>query len=271
MSLPVMLTFDLDGESLALAADPANARRPGVLSQGAYGPRVGVFRILECLARHSVPATFFVPGMIVERYPDAVAAIAAAGHEVAHHGYTHLSPADMDPAEELAEMRRATGLIVAATGRRPAGYRSPSWDFSPHTLGFLRDEGFVYSSNLMDDDRAYVHPGGLVELPVQWLLDDAPFFLFRPPYSRPISPPEAALATWLAELDALAAEEGRCFVLTMHPQLSGRASRVALLDRLVTYAKGIAGTGFMRCADYAREVKAGYRPAPQSLARTTMR
>jgi len=161
------------------------------------------------------------------------------------------------PEEELAEMRRATALIVQATGRRPVGYRSPSWDFSASTLGFLRDEGFLYSSNLMDDDRAYVHPGGLVELPVQWMLDDAPFFLFRPPYSRPISPPEAALSTWQAELDAVAAEEGRCFVLTMHPQLSGRASRVALLDRLIAHARDRAGARFMRCADYAREVAGG--------------
>ncbi len=257
MSLPVMLTFDLDGESLHLAADPTNARRPGVLSQGAYGPRVGVYRILSCLERNAVPATFFIPGLIVERYPEAVAAIAAAGHEIAHHGYTHHSPADMKPEEELAEMRRATALIVQATGRRPVGYRSPSWDFSASTLGFLRDEGFLYSSNLMDDDRAYVHPGGLVELPVQWMLDDAPFFLFRPPYSRPISPPEAALSTWQAELDAVAAEEGRCFVLTMHPQLSGRASRVALLDRLIAHARDRAGARFMRCADYAREVAGG--------------
>jgi peptidoglycan-N-acetylglucosamine deacetylase len=255
-SLPVMLTFDLDGESLALAADPSNVGRPGVLSQGAYGPRVGVYRILTCLERNRVPATFFVPGWVIERYPEAVAAIAAAGHEVAHHGYTHQSPADMEPAAEAAGMRRAIDLIVAATGKWPEGYRSPSWDFSPRTLGLLHDEGFLYSSNMMDDDKAYIHPGGLVELPVQWMLDDAPFFLFRPPYSRPISPPDAALATWVAELDALAAEVGHCFVLTMHPQLSGRASRVALIDRLIAHARGAgAGVRFLRCADYAREVK----------------
>src|SRR4030042_620753 len=186
MDMPVMLTFDLDGESLALAADPANAGRPGVLSQGAYGPLVGVYRILRVLERCGVPATFFVPGMIAERYPRAIEAIVQAGHELAHHGYTHVSPAEMEPGEGLASMRRASALIRAATGRAPLGYRSPSWDFSPHTLGFLKQEGFLYSSNLMDNDQAYVHPGGLVALPAQWMLDDAPFFLFRPPYSRPI-------------------------------------------------------------------------------------
>jgi peptidoglycan/xylan/chitin deacetylase (PgdA/CDA1 family) len=251
-----MLTFDLDGESLALALDPANAERPGVLSQGVYGPAVGVHRILACLERNGVPATFFVPGMIVERYPDAVRAIVEQGHEVAHHGYDHRSPADLAPEEELAALRRGRELIQAAAGAAPVGYRSPSWDFSPRTLDYLSREGFLYSSNLMNDDRAYLHPNGLVELPVQWMLDDAPFFLFRPPYSRPISPPHAALETWCQEFSALTGEEGRCFVLTMHPQLSGRASRVVLLQKFIDHTRAYSGTRFLRCRDYAAEVKA---------------
>jgi peptidoglycan/xylan/chitin deacetylase (PgdA/CDA1 family) len=194
--------------------------------------------------------------MIVERYPRAIEAIVQAGHELAHHGYTHVSPVEMAPGEELASIRRASALIKAATGRAPLGYRSPSWDFSPHTLGFLKQEGFLYSSNLMDNDQAYVHPDGLVELPVQWMLDDAPFFLFRPPYSRPISPPEAAMSTWTAEFAALASEHGKCFVLTMHPQLSGRASRAVLLEEFIHFAAGRGGTRFLRCCDYAGEVKA---------------
>ena len=263
---PVLLTFDLDAESGALAQDPANADRPGVLSIGQYGARVGVFRLLRLLERHRVPATFFVPGWVVDRYPDAVAAIHAGGHEVAHHGYTHQAPASQTPDEERRSLELGIASIERVTGRRPEGYRSPSWDFSPQTLNLLKECGFLYSSNFMDHDGPYEHMNGIVELPVQWLLDDAPFFLFRPPYSRPISGLSVAYETWSEEFQALydehqspappvpgqAPEHGKSFVLTMHPQLIGRPSRVAMLDRLIHFIQDFEGARFLRCADAAR-------------------
>ena len=263
---PVLLTFDLDAESGALAADAGNAARPGVLSVGQYGAKVGVYRILRLLERHHLPATFFIPGWVVDHYPDAVAAIHAAGHEIAHHGYTHEAPAGQSKEEERRALLMGIASIERATGQRPLGYRSPSWDFSPQTLDLLQEHGFLYSSNFMDSDGPYRHPGDIVELPVQWLLDDAPFFLFRAPFSRPIQPLSVAYETWSEEFQALydehqdpapprpgqAPDTGKCFVLTLHPQLIGRPSRVAMLDRLLFHMQDFPGARFLRCADLAR-------------------
>src|SRR4051794_11649108 len=146
----VAFTFDFDAEEVWLASDPANAQRPGLLSQGTYGAKVAVPRILEMLARHGVPATFFVPGRVAERHGGRVAEIVAAGHEIALHGYTHRSPATMAPQEERAELVRAKE-ILQGFGAPVSGYRSPAWEFSPVTVDLLAEHGITYSSNFMDD------------------------------------------------------------------------------------------------------------------------
>ncbi len=265
MALPIMLTFDLDAETGALAQDPANANRPGVLSTGQYGPKVGVHRILRMLADEGVPATFFVPGWVIDKYPAALEAIVKAGHEVAHHGYTHQPPATFaSRAEEEDGLVKGIEAVVRATGQKPVGYRSPSWDFSPHTLPLLEQYGFLYSSNMMDDDAPYLHniggrQTGLVELPIQWMNDDAPFFMFRSPNPRPIQPASHPFEIWTEELHTLYKEEGKIFVLTMHPQLSGRPSRVAMLRRFVAFARSLGKVEFRQCRDVAREYQSRAR------------
>lgn len=245
----VMLTFDLDAESLWLNLDPENARRPGTLSQGAYAVRVAVPEILALLDRLGLPATFFVPGWVAERHPDAVRAIARAGHEVGHHGYLHEYVDPARPDEEERVLRLGLEILEGVAAERPVGYRSPAWETSANTLRLLERYGFSYSSNLMDDIRPYRlqvdgRPSDLVELPVQWLLDDAPYFLFgRGRTSRPIMPNALVLANWQEEFDGIALRQG-LFNLTMHPQLIGRPSRLAMLERLVEYIRGRGGAWF---------------------------
>ena len=258
MSFPIMLTFDLDAESGALAVDAANAKRPGVLSVGQYGPKVGVHRILHLLADENIRATFFVPGWVIDKYTAAVEAVVRAGHELAHHGYTHQPPATFDSREQEEEaLVRGIESIVRVSGKQPLGYRSPSWDFSPHTLSLLEQHGFKYSSNMMDDDAPYLHSidgrrTRLVKLPIQWMNDDAPFFMFRPPNPRPIHPASHPFEIWTEELEALYHESGKAFVLTMHPQLIGRPSRVAMLGRFIAFARALGDVQFMTCAAVAQ-------------------
>ena len=132
----VAFTFDFDAEEVWIGDDPANADRPGVLSQGTYGAKVAVPLILELLERHGLRQTFFIPGRVAERHPERVREILAAGHEVGHHGYTHTSPAKLSPADEEAELVRALD-VLRGLGADPVGYRSPSWEFSPDTIGLL--------------------------------------------------------------------------------------------------------------------------------------
>lgn len=229
------MSFDFDAEEVWIGENPANASAPSVLSQGAYGPRVGVPLILDLLARHEVTGTFYVCGKDALRHPDAVRAIIAAGHEVAHHGHSHTSPTALSAAEERAEL--AAGLeVLRNLGADVTGYRSPSWDFSTATLDLLVEAGFTYSSNLLDHILPYPHTThDLIEVPVSWILDDAPHFWFaNDTWEKTIRSPREVLDVWLPEIDGIAALGGHVMVTT-HPMISGRPSRIAMLDTVIQH------------------------------------
>lgn len=241
----VTLTFDVDGESVWIYRDPALAERPLHMGMGAYGPRAGVPRLLRLLDRYGLPAGFFIPAWIVERYPEMSREILRRGHEVGHHGYLHERPfllAGRD--EEEALLLKALAVFDRVLGMRPRGSRAPACDPSRHTMELLRQHGFVYHSNLMDRDLPYCHTtpfGELVELPTSWVNDDWVYFGFSavPPVGHGIWSQEDVYAIWVEEFEG-AYEEGGLFTLMMHPQVIGRPSRVRMLERLIRHilAKG---------------------------------
>jgi peptidoglycan-N-acetylglucosamine deacetylase len=251
--MDVAFTFDFDAEEVWIGEDPANADRPGALSQGTYGAKVAVPLILDLLARHGVRSTFFVPGRVAERHPARVQEIVAAGHELGLHGYTHRSPAALPAAEEREELERARA-ILEGFGTRVSGYRSPSWEFSAQTVALLAEHGLAYSSNFMDDIRPYRHDGGIVELPVQWILDDAPHFWFaNDTWEKKISTTAEVRAIWEEEFLGLRALGGT-FVLTMHPQIIGRPSRLAFLDAFMGWVLDHDDVRAGTCAELAARV-----------------
>lgn len=246
-------SFDVDGESAALAADPATARSLSTMTHQAYGPRVGVRRLLEVLDHCGVRGTFFVPGYTADLHPGTVRDIAAAGHEVAHHGYDHVKPAGLTLAEQADQLDRGSDALERLTGARPLGYRAPMWDLSWEMPALLAERGFLYDSSLMDDDLPYhldctggeegidsgreageSATGRLVEIPIHWALDDWEQYCFIPGVAElgPIQTPEHAVALWHAELEGMR-RFGGCWVLTNHPFLSGRPGRAAALETLV--------------------------------------
>ncbi|HVL53178.1 MAG TPA: polysaccharide deacetylase [Vitreimonas sp.] len=247
-------TFDFDAEEVWIGEDPANAERPGVLSQGTYGAKVAVPHILELLDRHGVRATFFVPGRVAERHPHRVREIVAAGHELAHHGYTHTSPTRLSREAEEDELRRGRA-VLEGFGARVVGYRSPSWDFSAHTLDLLERHGFAYSSNLMDDVSPYRHDGPpIVELPVQWILDDAPHFWFDgASWTKKIATPSEFREIWEAEFLGIR-DLGGLAVFTMHPQIIGRPGRLPVLDAFVRFVRDHDDVWVATCGEIAARV-----------------
>jgi peptidoglycan-N-acetylglucosamine deacetylase len=239
------LTFDVDAESAILAVDPAYARRLSTMSHQAYGPRVGVPRILRMLARRGLRATFFVPGLTADRYPGTVEAILEAGHEVGNHGYSHVPYHALGEDGCRRDLERATASLRRITGVDPEGFRAPWWELTDATPALLAEHGFTWDSSMMDDDRPYLLDTGkgiLVELPVHWMLDDWEQYAFlpEPDIGRVIESPAKALDLWAGELRALA-DEGGLTIHTSHPFLSGRASRVATLERLVDTAEAAGG------------------------------
>jgi peptidoglycan/xylan/chitin deacetylase (PgdA/CDA1 family) len=232
-------TFDVDAESAVLWGNESAGARMSVMSHQAYGPLVGIPRILDLLDRHQIQSTFFVPGHTAHRYPAAVRSIVAAGHEIAHHGYLHEQPTALTLDEEIEALDRGLEALAEVAGVRPVGYRAPMWDLSWRTPGLLAERGFLYDSSLMDADSPYeleVGSQSLVEIPIQWALDDWEQYCYLPDIagSGLIESPRKARELWQLEFDALRTA-GACWVLTNHPFLSGRASRAAELGDLMRY------------------------------------
>ncbi|MBI4519981.1 MAG: polysaccharide deacetylase [Gemmatimonadetes bacterium] len=251
------LTFDLDAETMWIAKDAANLTRRSVLSQGAYGPKVGVPLILDLLDVNSLKATFFVPGWTAEQYPNVVSEIARRGHEVAPHGYLHEPLEGRSRAEEEDLLLRTSRILSDITGVKPVGYRAPLFEITDETVGLLREHRFLYSSNLMDTLWPYLYPGSpeLVEIPVNWLLDDGVYFVFgfRPPSPRPIFPPALVLSSWKDEFRGMHTLGG-AYTLVLHPQLIGRPSRLLMLQELIDYARSMPGVWFTHGAELARHM-----------------
>jgi peptidoglycan-N-acetylglucosamine deacetylase len=233
----VALSFDSDHETGALSSGDAAVGR---LAQGEYGSRVGSRRILQLLDKWGIPATFFIPAVSALLHPLEVREYAAAGHEIGLHGWIHERVALLPEGAEREVVLRAADTLEELSGARPRGLRTPFWEFSANTLAVIRELGLAYDSSLMADDEPYelLHRGeetGVVELPVEWIRDDAPYLAMDPAGSRrPYTPPRELLTIWKDEFD-LAYEQGGVFQLTCHPHIIGHRSRIVVLSELVRH------------------------------------
>jgi len=232
----VLLSFDVDNETVALRyGEPT----PGSLSQAQYGARQGLRRIVRLLDANRIPASFFIPSVSLALTPDMADTIRRSGrHEFGVHGWIHELNATLPDSAERALLKKAVAELTQLTGAKPTGYRAPSWNFSPNTLSILRDMGFRYESSLMADDRPYEllqngAPTGIVELPVEWILDDAPLF---DPRGQSYMNPRDIARVWIDEFDK-AYEEHGTFILTLHPHISGHRSRIVALEQLIAHIK----------------------------------
>ncbi|MTD54412.1 polysaccharide deacetylase family protein [Amycolatopsis pithecellobii] len=255
----VALSFDSDHETPALRDGDV---LPGKLSQGEYGARAGVPRIWKLLERFEAPSTFFMPAVSALLHDDEAKSYVDGGHEVALHGWIHERNTQLPPGVERDLMFRAADTLEKLTGTRPAGIRTPSWDLSPDTLEITRELGLTYDSSLMADDDCYEiladgEPTGLVELPVEWIRDDMPYFMmerFGP--HRPYTPPRGVLSIWRDEFD-VAYAEGGVFQLTLHPHVIGHRSRITILAELLEHIAAHEGVWFATHAQIAEHVLAG--------------
>ncbi|MDT5239171.1 MAG: peptidoglycan-N-acetylglucosamine deacetylase [Mycobacterium sp.] len=266
-------TFDVDAESAVLWNNESVGARMSVMSHQAYGPLVGVPRILDLLERHQIASTFFVPGHTADRYPDAIRSIVAAGHEIAHHGYLHEQPTTLTLEQEIDVLDRGLAALADVAGVRPSGYRAPMWDLSWRTPALLAERGFLYDSSLMDSDHPYelaITPGAdqsLVEIPIQWALDDWEQYCYLPDISGSglIESPRKAREIWQLEFDGLR-RAGGCWVLTNHPFLTGRPSRAAELDDLMRYVldhDDVWTTNLATIAEHVRSLQLSPRSITQ--------
>ena len=254
----VALSFDSDHETNELRD---GGKSIGRLSWGQYGHRVGVPRILKVLDEYGVQASFYVPAVTALLYPDEQRQLVERGHEVGIHGWIHELNSTLPFEAERDLMLRSADVLEKATGARPVGMRTPSWDFSPHTLAIARDMGLAYDSSLFADDDCYEllldgESTGVVELPVEWVRDDAVYFwMNRFASHRPYTPPTDVFDIFRRELDA-AHEEGGLFQLTMHPHVIGYRSRIWILEEIIRHAQSLDDVWIATHAEVVEWVKA---------------
>jgi len=254
----VALSFDSDHETNELRDGGESI---GKLSQGQYGNRQGVPRILDLLARHDVKASFFVPAVVALLYPDEQRRVIAEGHEIGIHGWIHERNSTLPREAERELQMRSADTLERVAGVRPVGIRTPSWDFSPHTLSITRDMGLLYDSSLMADVDCYEllldgERTGVVELPVEWIRDDAVYFnMNRFAGLRPYTPPSDVFDIFKREFDG-AYRDGGLFQLTMHPHISGYRSRIWILDELIRYIRGHERVWFATHRDVVEHARA---------------
>ncbi len=253
----VALSFDSDHETTELRD---GGKSIGRLSWGEYGSRVGVGRILKALKEHGVPATFFVPAVTALLHPEEQQRVVGEGHEIGIHGWIHELNSDLPGEAERDLLNRSADTLEKLTKRRPVGLRTPSWDFSPSTLAIAREMGLLYDSSLMADEDCYEllwegNPSGVVELPVEWIRDDAAYLMMNRSQSlRPYTPPKDVLDIFKREFDG-AYKDGGVFQLTMHPHIIGYRSRIWVLEEIMRYAKSFAGVWFATHEEVVRWAK----------------
>lgn len=247
------LSFDCDHETFELGQGRASVGR---LAWGEFGRRRGMPRILQVLARHDVRASFFVPAVSALIDPEALAPIIGAGHEIGVHGWIHENTSALDLDTERDLLLQARDTLETLSSTRPVGHRAANWDLSPNTIDLVAETGFLYDSSMMADDACYEllsngAPTGLVEIPVDWVRDDAVYLLFnREPATRPWTPPADVFDIFRREFD-MAHEEGGLCQLVFHPFVIGYRSRIWILDELIRHAKARGQVWFPTHAELA--------------------
>lgn len=281
------LTFDFDAVSSWIAR---GLTTPTPMSRGEFG-LVGSERILALLEKYGIASTWFIPGHTIESFPRHCQAVVAGGHEIAHHGWTHRTPASMSREEEERDLLRGGEAIRALCGRAPRGYRSPAWDLSPHTIALLVKHGFLYESSMMGNDytpyfaregdrialeQPFV-PGpetSLIEMPVSWTLDDYPHFEFvRLPNSvlPGLMNARGVLENWSDDFLYLTRTvEWGVLTYTCHPSVIGRGHRMLMLERLILRLLEM-GAVFMPMACAAEEWLARARGTPRQAVAASSR
>lgn len=256
----VCFAFDLDAESLLHLYYPEDSMRRITLSSALrYGPRIAIPRLIRIWEHYGIKQTVYVPGWCVETYPEAVEQLAAAGHEIGHHGWLHERVNALDAGDEAKVLKAGIKAIERVTGKRPAGYRCPSGAFSPATLDLLIDEGFTYDASLSGDDVPYLVRGGkgaLLELPSDHALDDWPQYVNMRDFNHmlPIQSPEQAMQVFRSEFDAAWANGG-LWSSVWHPFVSGRPARAQAMADLIEYMQAKGNVWFATMEEIAAHVQ----------------
>ena len=252
----VAVCISVDPDNFSIALNAGN-NAPVPISLGEYGALEGTPRMLRLFDKHDIPVSFYIPAVAAMMHPAMVQEIRKRQHhEVAIHGWIHENPMTLDdPVDEWRMISQSLDLLEQQWGRRPVGNRNPSWTMSTHTIGLLSRAGLLYDSSLqaMDEPHEVLldgKPTGLIELPVNWIIDDSPMYGAAGDFPSP----RMIMQTFRDDFD-VAYREGTMFMLTMHPHITGQRSRLRQLEELIVYMKSKPGVWFATAEEIAKYIK----------------
>lgn len=265
----ICFTWDVDDE----APFYSRTRRPldvSEVEQRHYGMRRALPMVIDLLQDHNIPGAFYVPAYIARRWSSIIADLDRAGFEIGAHGYLHEAVGGMSREEEVAIVDASHHVLADICGHSIDGYRTPSWQCNPWTIDLLHQAGFLYDSSLMGDIAPYrvetASGASLLEVPIHWYWDDVEYWGHtQATRDHAISPPSAVLEIWKAEMDAVV-EAGGCFVLTLHPHVSGRPGLLTAVAELMSYARTLDNVWLTTPGNIAHHVVHSQSPVPQVAA-----
>ncbi len=254
----VLPTVNLDADQFWLGMFPDSITRPKTLSMGEYGIQRGLDRLLRTFGEYGIKTTFFVPGLVAERYPAAIEKILVEGHELAVHGHTHTSMHLLTPDQQMEEMVKAREALQKLSGRKPLGFRAPEGELTLETLRLAQQCGFTYSSSLYGDDRPYrvdLGAASLLEIPMHWELHDFPYFAFNYGPAFPIGQGRTAsysqvTKTFQREFDGYY-QFGLAYVAQFTPQTIGSPGKIKILEEVLEHIAKTENVWIGTCEELA--------------------
>jgi putative urate catabolism protein len=276
LALQIVLNYEEGGENCILHGDSASeaflseiinadaregVRHMSMESIYEYGSRVGVWRLKRLFDRYKVPVTVFAVGMAVEKYPEPVQALHAAGHEICSHGYRWIDYQYVDKATERSHMAKAIKVIEDAIGERPLGWYTGR--SSPNTRALVVAEGgFVYDADDYSDELPFWDMQyGKPQLVIPYTLDVNDMRFATAQGFNTGSQFLQYLKDSFDVLYAEGAESPKMMSVGLHCRISGRPGRFAALEQFLRYVRSHDDVWICRRIDIARHWHAEHPPS----------
>jgi len=282
MAKEILVGFGVDVDAVAgWLGSYGGEDSPDDISRGMFAGEVGSPRLLDLFDKMGLKTTWFIPGHSVETFPEQMKSVAARGHEIGIHGYSHENPIAMTREQEMAVLDKSIALITELSGKRPTGYVAPWWEFSNVTNELLLERGIKYDHSLMHNDftpyrvrvgdkwtkidysakpEDWMKPlergaeTDLIEIPANWYLDDLPpmMFIKKAPNSHGFVNPRDIEDMWRDQFDWVYENmDYAVFPITIHPDVSGRPQVLMMLERLIKHIKSHEGVRFVTMNEMA--------------------
>ncbi|BAB59678.1 hypothetical protein [Thermoplasma volcanium GSS1] len=293
MDREIFVSYSVSANSIAGWVAYGGSESFHDMSRGILAARIGIPRLLRMFRKFCIKSSWYVPGIVMETFPDEVRAIYADGHELGTHGYLHEYAPSMSYDQEERVIAKTAELVKDITGHNPYGHLPSQWEESVNTMRILMNHGYKYARGLEDDDfhpfyastgrswprvdysklpETWMKPMNLgekidfVEIPINWFLNDGTYFNFNKhvPGKRPMSLSEV-LENWKAAFDYVYREyEYAIFPVNIHPDTSGNPEVQIFHEKFISYILEHNGASFVSDSFIAEDFRKRY-PFPHEF------